>query len=420
MRTRTLKSVTANGRTYRLPSAPTVVVCIDGSEPGYIEAAIARGLAPNMDRLLKTGSHRLAHAVIPSFTNPNNISIITGRPPAVHGIAGNYFYDRASGQEVMMNEARFMRTGTIMQAFEEGGAKVAVVTAKDKLRTLLGKGLDPGTGRSIAFSSEKADKATLAENGIENVLAFVGLPLSEVYSADLSAFVFAAGVKLVETFRPDVMYLSTTDYIQHKAAPDSEVANTFYAMMDRYIGELDALGCVVALTADHGMNDKHLASGDPDVLYLQDWADGRFGIGKARVILPITDPYVAHHGALGSFATIYLPVGADQQAVLEELAAADGVQAVLDSPAACDRFELPADRIGDIVVISTRHKVLGTSASRHDLSGLTEPLRSHGGLTEQVVPMIVNRQVTWPKEELRNFDVFDVALNCVADCGTQQ
>ena len=414
MLTRTPNSVTANGRTYRLPSAPTVVVCIDGSEPGYIEAAVARGLAPNMDRLLKTGSHHLAHAVIPSFTNPNNISIITGRPPAVHGIAGNYFYDRASGQEVMMNDARFMRTGTIMQAFEAGGAKVAVVTAKDKLRTLLGKGLDPKTGRSIAFSSEKADKATLAENGIDNVLAFVGLPLPEVYSADLSEFVFAAGVKLVKTFRPDVMYLSTTDYIQHKAGPDSEVANAFYAMMDRYIGELDALGCVVALTADHGMNDKHLASGDPDVLYLQDWADNRFGKGKARVILPITDPYVAHHGALGSFATLYLPADADQQAVLKELAAVEGVQAVLDSAAACDRFELPADRIGDIVVISTRHKVLGTSASRHDLSGLTEPLRSHGGLTEQVVPMIVNRQVTWPKEQLRNFDVFDVALNRVA------
>jgi phosphonoacetate hydrolase len=391
-----------------------VVVCIDGSEPGYIEAAVAAGLAPNMDRLLRTGSHRLAHSVIPSFTNPNNISIITGRPPAVHGIAGNYFYDRDTGEEVMMNDVRFMRTGTIMQAFEEAGAKVAVVTAKDKLRTLLGKGLDPKSGRSIAFSSEKADKATKDENGIDDLLEFVGLPLPEVYSADLSEFVFAAGVKLVKTFQPDVMYLSTTDYIQHKAGPGSDVANTFYAMMDRYIGELDALGCVIALTADHGMNDKHLASGEPDVLYLQDWTDRRLGANKARVILPITDPYVAHHGALGSFATIYLPSGTDQKTLLAELAAVEGVEIVLDSAATCARFGLPADRIGDLVVISTRHKVLGTSAARHDLTGLTEPLRSHGGLTEQVVPMIVNRAVTWPTEQLRNFDVFDVALNRVA------
>jgi phosphonoacetate hydrolase len=411
---RSPNAVTANGRSYRFPGAPTVVVCIDGSEPGYIEAAILKGLAPNMDRLLKTGSHLLARSVIPSFTNPNNISIITGRPPAVHGIAGNYFFDRATGQEVMMNDVRFMRAETIMQAFEEAGAKVAVVTAKDKLRTLLGKGLNPKTGRSIAFSSEKADKATVAENGIDNLLDFVGLPLPEVYSSDLSEFVFAAGVKLVKTFRPDVMYLSTTDYIQHKAGPGSDVANAFYAMMDRYIGELDALGCVLALTADHGMNDKHLQSGEPDVLYLQDWMDERLGAGQARVILPITDPYVAHHGALGSFATVYLPEAADPEATLAELAAVDGVEEVLDKAAACTRFELPMDRIGDIVVISTQHKVLGTSAARHDLTGLTEPLRSHGGLTEQVVPMIVNRAVNWPSEQLRNFDVFDVALNRVA------
>jgi phosphonoacetate hydrolase len=406
--------VTVNNRSYRRPQAPTVVVCIDGSEPGYIEAAIKAGLAPNMDRLLRTGAHALAQAVIPSFTNPNNISIITGSPPAVHGIAGNYFFDPATGQEVMMNDARFMRANTILQAFEAGGAKVAVVTAKDKLRTLLGKGLDPKSGRSIAFSSEKADKATKAENGIDDVLGFVGLPLPQVYSADLSEFVFAAGVKLIKTFRPDVMYLSTTDYVQHKAGPGSATANSFYAMIDRYVGELDALGCVLALTADHGMNDKHLASGEPDVIYLQDWMDQRLGAGQARVILPITDPYVAHHGALGSFATVYLPPATDRKALLAVLTAVEGVEAVLEREAACARFGLPADRIGDLAVISTRHKVLGTSAARHDLTGLTEPLRSHGGLTEQVVPMIVNRSVDWPKEQLRNFDVFDVALNRVA------
>ena len=414
MLARNTNTVIANGRSYRMPGTPTVVVCIDGSEPGYIEAAVAAGLAPNMDRLLRTGSHHLAHAVIPSFTNPNNISIITGRPPAVHGIAGNYFYDRETGEEVMMNDVRFMRTGTIMQAFEEAGAKVAVVTAKDKLRTLLGNGLDYEKWPLDRLLVGEGRQGNEGENGIDDLLKFVGLPLPEVYSADLSEFVFAAGVKLVKTFRPDVMYLSTTDYVQHKAGPGSDIANAFYAMMDRYIGELDALGCVVALTADHGMNDKHLASGEPDVLYLQDWMDRRLGTNRARVILPITDPYVAHHGALGSFATIYLPSEIDQKALLAELAAVEGVETALDSAATCARFGLPADRIGDLVVISTQHKVLGTSAARHDLTGLTEPLRSHGGLTEQVVPMIVNRAVTWPTEQLRNFDVFDVALNRVA------
>jgi phosphonoacetate hydrolase len=407
-------TVSVNGREYKFPKTPTVCVCIDGSEPGYIERAIDAGLAPNFSRLMQT-ANLSALSAMPSFTNPNNISIITGRPPAVHGIAGNYFFDPAQGKEVMMNDASFLRAPTIMRAFHDAGAKVAVVTAKDKLRALLGHGLDMASGRAIAFSSEKADKANVKEHGIGDVLARIGKPLPEVYSADLSEFVMAAGVSILKRERPDLMYLSTTDYVQHKAAPGSEFANSFYAMMDRYVGELDAQGAVLVLTADHGMNDKHLTDGEPDVIYLQTLFDEWLGSGAARVILPITDPYVAHHGALGSFATAYFPAGAVVDAILGRLRPVEGVDAALSREDACARFELPPDRIGDIVVISTIHKVLGTSRERHDLSGLTEPLRSHGGLTEQVVPMIANRAVTLPEgHQLRNFDIFDVALNRVA------
>jgi phosphonoacetate hydrolase len=407
--------VAVNGRKYRMPNVPRVVVCIDGSEPGYIERAIEQGLAPNFARLMAEGANLMALSVIPSFTNPNNISIITGGPPALHGIAGNYFYDPDTRQEVMMNDAKFMRAPTIVQAFHEAGAKVAVVTAKDKLRTLLGNGLDFKTGRAIAFSSERADKATLADNGIADVPARVGMPVPDVYSARLSEFVMAAGVSLLRRERPDLMYLSTTDYVQHKAAPGTPAANDFYAMMDRYIGEIDALGCVLALTADHGMNDKHLPNGEPDVIYLQDLFDDWLGTDAARVILPITDPYVAHHGALGSFATVYVPKGVALNELLGRLRNVEGIDIAVDREEACRRFELPGDRIGDIVVTSTMHKVLGTSRDRHDLSGLDEPLRSHGGLTEETVPMIVNRKVSLPTgRRLRNFDVFDVALNHVS------
>ncbi|OCP06308.1 MULTISPECIES: phosphonoacetate hydrolase [unclassified Ensifer] len=405
--------VVANGRSYKRPDRPVVVICIDGSEPGYIEQAIEKGLAPNLDRVMKSGANTSALSVIPSFTNPNNISIITGRPPAVHGIAGNYFYDRESGEEVMMNDARFLRAPTILAEFQKAGLKVAMVTAKDKLRTLLGKGLDFTKGTAIAFSSEKADKATVTENGIADVLDFVGLPLPEVYSADLSEFVFAAGVKLLKTFKPDLMYLSTTDYVQHKAAPGSKVANDFYQMFDRYVGELDSAGCTLVMTADHGMNDKHLKNGEPDVIYLQEILDARYGAGATRVILPITDPYVAHHGALGSFATVYAEEN-DHEDIIDFLNGIEGIDVAVSADEACERFELPADRIGDVVVLSSRHKVLGTARARHDLSGLTEPLRSHGGLTEQRVPLIANRKIEVPGGRiLRNFDVFDVALNLV-------
>lgn len=401
-----------NGRSYAAPKAPTVVICIDGSEPGYIEKAIEAGVAPNFRRFMANGANLIAECVIPSFTNPNNLSIITGRPPNVHGIAGNFFYDPATKTEVMMNDPRFMRAPTILAAVHDAGFKVAMVTAKDKLRLLLSNGLDYSTGRAIAFSSEKADKANRAENGIDNVCAFVGMGVPDVYSAGLSEFVFAAGVKLVESHRPDLMYLSTTDYIQHKCAPGSAIANAFYAMIDGYIGQLDALGCVVVATADHGMNDKHHKDGTPDVIYLDPLFDRWIGKGAARVILPITDPYVVHHGALGSFATVHVPAGANIADLIGKLKATPGVDRAMTRNAACNEFELPTDRLGDIVVTSTRHTTLGTAPEKHDLSGLTEPLRSHGGLTEQKVPMISNRRISLPAgHRLRTFDVFSVALN---------
>lgn len=406
------RTIVVNGRNYRAPTRPTVVICLDGSEPGYIEEAIKAGVAPTFARFMKDGAHVHADSVIPSFTNPNNLSIITGRPPSVHGIAGNYFYDAANDREVMMNDPQFLRSPTILAGMYEAGFKVAAVTAKDKLRSLLSHGLDYSDGRAIAFSSEKADQATKQANGIDDLLNFVGLPLPEVYSAGLSEFVFAAGVRLVQRHRPDLMYLSTTDYIQHKVGPGNKIANDFYAMIDRYLAELDALGCNVVATADHGMNDKYTGDGKPDVLYLQDLFDQWVGAGQARVILPITDPYVAHHGSLGSFATIYMPDGHNAGEMIERLQDIAGVELALTRNAACNRFELPTDRVGDIVVISARHKVLGTSRARHDLSGLTEPLRSHGGLTEQRVPLIANRKIVVPSGHvLRNFDVFDVALN---------
>jgi phosphonoacetate hydrolase len=407
-----MRTVAVNGRNYQWPQAPTVIICCDGSEPAYTDEAMARHLMPNLERIVARGESLTASSVIPSFTNPNNLSIVTGCPPVVHGICGNFFFDRDGGEEVMMNDPVFLRAPTIFEAFQKAGARVAVVTAKDKLRLLLGNKLT-FDGTAISFSAEHADEANLSDNGIEDVLDMVAMPLPEVYSLELSELVFVAGVKLLERFRPDLMYLSTTDYIQHKFAPGSDGANAFYAMMDRYLGELDAAGAVIVLTADHGMKPKHGPDGEPDVFYLQDFLDRHLGKNAARVILPITDPYVVHHGALGSFATAYLRAGANLDDVISRLAAEPGMHEVLGREDACARYELPPDRIGDIVVVSRDTKVIGTSANRHDLDALTEPLRSHGGITEQTVPMIVNRRLKDRPEGLRNFDAFAVGLNHV-------
>lgn len=401
--------IEVNGRRYAAPTRTTVVLCIDGCEPDYIAQAVAGGHMPFMKQVLARGTALIADCVVPTFTNPNNLSIVTGAPPSVHGICGNYLFDVDSGTEVMMNDPKWLRAPTILAALADAGHRVAVVTAKDKLRRLLGHRM-----KGICFSSEKADQATDDENGIGDVPALVGRPVPDVYSAGLSEFVFAAGVRLIETRRPDVLYLSTTDYVQHKHAPGDPEANRFYAMLDRYLARLDALGTVFAMTADHGMNAKTRLDASPNVIFLQDLLDEWLGCGRSRVILPITDPYVVHHGALGSFATIYLAADA-VAGVLARLRELPGVEAVLTRDDAARRFELPADRIGDIVVVSERSVVLGTGRARHDLTQLEVPLRSHGGLSEQRVPLIVNRPVEGldPLRRWRNFDAFDLVLNHV-------
>lgn len=405
-----------NGRAYAWPRRPVVVVCVDGSEAAYHERAIADGRMPFLERMLARGGDLRADCTMPSFTNPNNVSIATGAPPSVHGICGNYFYDQDAGTEVMMNDPELLRAGTLFAGFAERGARVAVVTAKDKLRRLLGHRLANG----VCFSAEKASEATEVEHGVGTVLERVGMTQPSVYSAELSELVLAAGAELLESERPELTYLSLTDYVQHKHAPGSPVANDFYAMMDGYLARIDAAGAVLVVTADHGMNAKTDGAGAARVVFLQDVLDARTGAGAgaARVVLPITDPYTVHHGALGSYATVHLPGrgGSVVGAAAAELRALDGVAEVLERDAACARFELPGDRIGELVVLAERNTVLGTSPDRHDISGFTERLRSHGGLTEQRVPFLVNAAVPpLPAgHRLRNFDAYWVGTAVAA------
>lgn len=408
--------VLVNDRIYAMPKTCAIAICLDGCEPAYLDEAIAAGLMPTLKRIKQQGTVRLAHSVVPSFTNPNNLSIATGRPPAVHGICGNFLFDPETGSEVMMNDVKFLRAPTIFSKFYEAGKKVAVVTAKDKLRALLGAGLKFDEGRAFCFSAERSDTTTVAEHGIDNASAWLDTPVPEVYSAGLSEFVFIAGVKLLKEQRPDVMYLTTTDYIQHKHAPGDAEANAFYEMFDKYLTELDALGAAIVITGDHGMKPKHGEDGSPSVIYLQDLFDEWLGEAEARVILPITDPYVVHHGALGAFATTYLPKGADEADLIAKLEAIDGILLVLNKKDACARFELPEDRMGDLVIISGENMTVGTSEHRHDLAALNEPLRSHGGLTEQEVPFIVNRVMADLPDapELRNFDAFFYSTKAAA------
>ena len=404
------RSISVNGRQYRLPTRPVVVVCADGCAPGYLERGIAEGVMPALARLRAGGLWRLARSAIPSFTNPNNVSLVTGVPPAVHGICGNYFFDAAAGREVMMNDPAFLRCETIPAALARAGVPTAVVTAKDKLRRLLGHGL-----RGICFSAEKAGQVTREENGIGSAADLLDVAPPPVYSAELSEYVLAAGLALLRAGRARVLYLSLTDYVQHLHAPEDPVAVRFHAMLDRYFEAFDRAGAVLGITADHGMNAKACPDGSPNVVYLRPLLDEALGPGRARIILPITDPYVVHHGALGSFATVYLDRPGDVAVALERLTATPGITGAYDRATACARFELPPDRVGDVVVLADARTVLGKSAAEHDLALLRRPLRSHGGLAEQDVPFLINRPLNAHHAARagvpRNFDIFDHVLN---------
>ena len=416
-----MRYVTCNNRKYRWPDRPVVVICLDGSEPGYplsdgggyIDRAIENGQMPYLASIKNRGLFRTADATIPSFTNPNNISIVTGTAPVVHGISGNFFYDLGSDAEVMMNDPVFLRVDTIFKAFQDQGARIAIITAKDKLRRMLGHELDFEQGSAICFSAEKCQLTTRSENGIDDAGQLTDLPPPDVYSGALSEYVFSAGLTLLDTWSPDILYLSTSDYIQHKHGPGTPAADAFYGMIDRHLLEMQAHDAVIAVTADHGMKAKHDSAGQPNIVYLKPLIEELLPSERFRIILPITDPYVVHHGALGGFATIYLADPADVQPVCHKLSAQKGIELVLEAPIACEKFALPPDRVGHIVVISSTEWVLGHSQQYHDLSALSEPLRSHGGLSEQRVPFILNcpAPLLVASTTLRNYDIFDAALN---------
>jgi phosphonoacetate hydrolase len=408
-------TLTVNGRSYRVPSTPVVGICIDGCEAAYLDAAA--DVMPELAAISDAGVRGMARSVVPSFTNPNNVAIVTGAPPAVNGIPGNYYYDPEADDEVLMQDPKWLRCGTLLAAFAEAGHDVAAVTTKDKLLAFLSHGLPSA---SIRFSVEKAHEASLEANGIDDVIGLVGRPNPGIYEPEASVWCIEAGARLLERDPPPrLTYLSTTDYVQHKHAPGEPEANEFYRRLDTFLGQLHRSGAVVAITADHGMNGKTQADGSPKVEYIESHLR-EAGIAEARVILPITDPYVVHHGALGSYATVYVDAQ-HVEAAARRLADVPGVEQVHSRAEAAELYELPPDRIGDLVVLSDRDTVLGRTPDWHDLTEVAEGLRSHGGLHESAVPFIVNRPVTEDVQaqleggNLRNRDLFHVLCNGIRE-----
>ncbi len=398
-----------NNRNYPKQKKTIIGICMDGTSYPYYEQA--KDVMPNLQRFIKEGSFGMVKSVIPSFTNPNNMAIVTGVPPSVNGICGNFYWDTELQEEVMMNDPKYLKVPTILSELSQNDHKVAVVTAKDKLRKMLAHNLD-----GICFSAEFANQATLEDNGIENVEdGLMEKTRPGIYDPYISVYCIEAGVKLLKREHFDVMYLTTTDFVQHKYKPGSVDANDFLSKIDYWLGELDKLGAIIGVTADHGMEAKTNTDGSPKVQFIEDLLKDQ-GI-PARVILPITDPYVVHHGALGGYGTLYLEDTTQLEKAKSYLLSLDGIEKVLTNQEAVAEFELPGDRIGDLVVLSDAATTIGRTPSWHDLDKVKEGLRSHGGQHTQVVPMIFNKKLNEEYTEklesgdCRNFDLFHFLSN---------
>jgi phosphonoacetate hydrolase len=403
--------LTVNGREYAHPRRPTVAITIDGCDPRYLDDALDRGLMPRLrDLLANGGTYVLGRSQMPSFTNTNNVSIVTGAPPVVHGIPGNH-YRSPSGEEVQLTDPRFLRAPSVFAAFHQAGARVLCITAKDKLRHLLAHGGVPAT------SAERAESCPLPAFGIANVVKLVGRRNPGPYEWDMSHYALEIALAVSrQAGLLDLMYISTTDFVQHASPPGSALADRFFSRFDTLLGDLLDLGYVVGLVADHGMNDKHEPDGTPRVHYLEDVL-AEAGITGAHVVLPITDPYIVHHGALGSFAWIY--VDEDQRdRAREALARLDGVEEIFTRQEAAVIYQHPLDRIGDLSVASDARTALGKSTAKHDLSVLAGPLRSHGGRHEQIIPIIISHPLNETASALlrsgaQNSDLLALLLNGV-------
>lgn len=403
-----------NGRRYHPPRRPLVVICIDGCADEYLTVSIGAGRMPHLACMTTGGYRGFARAAMPTFTNVNNAAIVTGMPPSVTGIAGNFFLDPQTGKQVMMNSVSYLRCPTILAAAARAGRKVAMVTAKQKLTDILSHNME-----GIAFSAEKADEADLTRFGIDDVPAFVGQPLPKIYSGDASVFVLRAGAALLRQQKADFMYLSLTDYMQHKYPPEADESLNFYSELDEQIGRLIEMGAIVAITADHGMNAKSKRDGSPNVIYLQSFLDQHCPEVGSEVVCPITDPYVVHHGALGSLVMVHLKDLSRISEVAAMILDIEGITEVYDRKTAAKKMQLPADRIGDLVVMCGRDVALGRTERDHDLSLLNGKLRTHGGRYEEMVPLVISealtpQYITLAQGDPRNFDVFDFVCNGVA------
>ena len=338
-----------------------LIILIDGGDPAYFEASPT----PNLDRIEGEGARFIVSCQMPSVTNVNNVSMICGAPPSAHGITANYFLNPETGEEVYMESGDFVRAPTLMEMGRASGRKTAVLASKQKLCDMIGKG---------------AEAVVTAEDPPGWLIEKAGAK-EEIYSGAVNLWLLRAARAVLEDQKPDLLYVTTTDFLQHKFGPERIEAQEHHAALDKEIGKLvDSWMSAhkdgaIFITADHGMRDKTRAL-DPGVILRAQ--------GVAAEAVPIIkDRYVVHHGNQGGAAYVHLESDDALPDAVAILKACPGIEDALTRQEAATRFQLMAERVGDIMVLADEETVFGVmeEAERE------VRLRSHGSLHESEVPL---------------------------------
>ncbi len=333
-------------------------ICLDGCSPEYIE----KSPTPNLDRLAKEGFYKEIRAMVPTVTNINNVSLVTGTYPKIHGITANYFLNPKTGKGTYMESADYILTETIFEKGKAVGRSSALLTSKDKLRILLNR------GTSISMSVERPLKWIIDKIG----------PPPSIYSIEADLWLLKAACELLSKKFIDLMYLSTTDYVMHKFKPGDAQSEYYLQEIDRLIGKIVNIDSNIEtiITADHGMSNKTKALDLGRIL-----ADQEI---QCEVIPIIKDRYIIHHQNMGGAAYIYLEKKSDFDQAIAILLHLEGVEEVISRQEASQRYNLFPQRIGDIFVLADKNTVFGRL--RKDFEEVN--IRSHGSIHEQKIPLI--------------------------------
>lgn len=337
--------------------SPLVLICIDGFDPVYFDAIET----PNMDRMIENGFYTVGKSMWPSVTNVNNVSIITGQYPSVHGICSNYRYIQETKEEVYMESGEYILAPTIFSMCKSKNITTVLSTSKDKLRRLL------GNDATHVSSAEKPDKW---------VVDILGDPPS-IYSLECNGWTINAAELAMEKYKPEFVYITTTDWAHHKFPPESIEAKTHINIIDTAVGNImnKFPEATIMLSADHGMSRKTNLIDLGKILKQN-------GIDNLAVPI-IKDEHVVHHSNLGGAYFIYLDDSVVSKSI-DILNALEGVDLAMTSEEAVTKYNLRLERIGQVIVTADKDTVFGDT----NLVEMPGDLRSHGSEHEQNIPII--------------------------------